>query len=345
MMNTMIAMKKTFGSAAQRANNTLQNMMQEYKQELQAQDILSDLAAYLQDDSLILQQRGEQKLLASVKRCTILLDTCAIVNDKFPLLMQHMQPMLREHQKQVLVPGSVLAELKKLGTRDLALREAVRNACELLLTLQRQGVLRILSPEDPNFGDQDIYTLATKRRVETDVLVITHDRALSEDLMKLNAIGSIEGHRVNVCRINQYGFLSGYRTAEGQTVPGGAQRNAQPAPNTRPIPTAGVARQPQQSKPTRTVTVVRREQMPIQGTSIRTVIRGQVSETRAESACRTEICLECGQPFTINEGEQAYYHQHDLALPRRCRPCRQQRRAMRENDLAGELSFQHLMML
>lgn len=37
------------------------------------------------------------------------------------------------------------------------------------------------------------------------------------------------------------------------------------------------------------------------------------------------IC-PCGRTFTINEGEQRFYHRNELSLPRYCAECRQARR-------------------
>lgn len=38
------------------------------------------------------------------------------------------------------------------------------------------------------------------------------------------------------------------------------------------------------------------------------------------------VCRTCGNPFTINVGEKAWYHNKGLALPARCYKCRQNRR-------------------
>ena len=43
----------------------------------------------------------------------------------------------------------------------------------------------------------------------------------------------------------------------------------------------------------------------------------------------TEIartCRDCLQAFTITAGEQRFMTERDLAIPTRCRPCRQARR-------------------
>ena len=43
-----------------------------------------------------------------------------------------------------------------------------------------------------------------------------------------------------------------------------------------------------------------------------------------------DVCLECGQAFTITAGERQFFDRHGLAIPRRCRTCRAARRHARE---------------
>src|SRR5687767_15531865 len=38
-------------------------------------------------------------------------------------------------------------------------------------------------------------------------------------------------------------------------------------------------------------------------------------------------CSECNSPFTFTEREQEYYRERNLTHPKRCKPCRDSRRA------------------
>jgi CxxC-x17-CxxC domain-containing protein len=38
-------------------------------------------------------------------------------------------------------------------------------------------------------------------------------------------------------------------------------------------------------------------------------------------------CAECGTAFTFTEREQEYYRERNLTHPKRCKPCREARRA------------------
>ena len=43
-------------------------------------------------------------------------------------------------------------------------------------------------------------------------------------------------------------------------------------------------------------------------------------------------CCDCGLSFAMSIGEQRWFAERDLDLPRRCKPCRQLRKACREGD-------------
>jgi len=48
------------------------------------------------------------------------------------------------------------------------------------------------------------------------------------------------------------------------------------------------------------------------------------------------VCVECGEEFTLTSGEQNFFKQKGLRMPRRCSPCRQARRQEREHGGKGE---------
>lgn len=67
--------------------------------------------------------------------------------------------------------------------------------------------------------------VATKFLTSTELLVITQDNGLSNDLMGLNRLRSVQGKRLSVGRINRYGYLSRYLTKEQRSASGGSRGN------------------------------------------------------------------------------------------------------------------------
>lgn len=41
---------------------------------------------------------------------------------------------------------------------------------------------------------------------------------------------------------------------------------------------------------------------------------------------KTITCVDCGEQFTFNTGEQAFYLSKGLSIPKRCSDCRKARR-------------------
>ncbi len=39
-------------------------------------------------------------------------------------------------------------------------------------------------------------------------------------------------------------------------------------------------------------------------------------------------CVDCGEDFIFNSGEQKFYHSKSLSQPKRCKPCRDKRRRL-----------------
>jgi hypothetical protein len=46
-------------------------------------------------------------------------------------------------------------------------------------------------------------------------------------------------------------------------------------------------------------------------------------------ADKTITCTDCGQPFTFSQGEQEFYEQRGMSEPKRCKECRQAKKAQR----------------
>jgi hypothetical protein len=49
-----------------------------------------------------------------------------------------------------------------------------------------------------------------------------------------------------------------------------------------------------------------------------------------KQAAERRHCVSCGVQFEIAASERAFYESHDLHVPRRCKPCRDERRAAAE---------------
>jgi len=163
------------------------------------------------------RRRAEEWLHAAAAHRMILIDTCSVLHEQFPLLMEHLVPLLARNGKALIVPSCVVEELKGLRGRAGVADRAGERLMDLV-RLKRGGLVKVCGQPGEGFGDQQILTAATRLLTAADLLVITQDNGLSEDLLRLNSLHSVQGRRLAVSRINGYGFLSRYQSRERRSL-------------------------------------------------------------------------------------------------------------------------------
>ena len=187
---------------------------------IQAEDGLLDqtqvhtLLQFLEDQQKQSRERAQDNLEQLAERYTLLIDTCSLLHPQFPELMTHLVPLLRENGKALIIPSGVVAELQSLGERKVELRDQIRALVKQLAALKREGLVSVYGESTETFGDKQLLATATRFLTSTELLVITQDNALSNDLLHLNRLGSVRGKRLTVGRINRYGYLSRFLPQE-----------------------------------------------------------------------------------------------------------------------------------
>ena len=197
--------------------------------------ILAENGIQPQDGSLTLEQiqrlqqiqeqqrmaalRSQNALERIVQKYTLLIDTCALLHEQFPLLVQHMEPLLRQNCKALVVPSSVVAELRFLPLKKPELAERIQALMPLLSGLQKRGLLRVYGSQGGSFGDRQMLAAVTTLLTTSPLLVITQDRDLSNDVLLLNRLDCMRDKQaVEVSRVNRYGYLSRFQPqCPGQT--------------------------------------------------------------------------------------------------------------------------------
>lgn len=165
------------------------------------------------------EQQSQSRLLAeswlarAAGRYTMLLDTCSLLHPSFSSLMEHLVPLLEKDGKDIIIPSGVIAELKNLRAAKPELASQIHTLLKELVRLRQKGLVKIYGVPGADFADQQILTAAVRAMTSRELLVITQDNGLSEDLLHLNKLNSVQGKRVMAARINRYGFLSRYRSA------------------------------------------------------------------------------------------------------------------------------------
>lgn len=160
---------------------------------------------------------SREYLEAMIRRCTIFIDTCELLHEKFPVLLDNMTPFLRKYGKKLMIPSGVESELKKLFFKKPDLQEQIMKVVVLIKQKKEEGLVAVCGEADVTFADQQMLSIATGSLLSDEALFITRDCSLSEDILKLNDLGSVHGKKVTVNRISKYGYLAKYTPLADRT--------------------------------------------------------------------------------------------------------------------------------
>ena len=200
------------------------------------------LMGYLEAQREQAVRHAQENLTMLVQRYALLIDTCSLLNEKFPVLMTHLIPLLRAEGKALNIPSGVIAELQSLTQTKPELRAPIATLIRQLAALRQEGLVNVYGGHTETFSDKQLLTVANHFRTSTELLVITQDLNLSEDLMRLNELSSVQGKRLTVGRVNHYGYLSRYipkaeqRLASAPRCDSSSQPQTLVAEDSTPIP-------------------------------------------------------------------------------------------------------------
>lgn len=183
------------------------------------------LLSYLEGRQEDSRRRAQENLERLAARYAFLIDTCSLLDKHFPALAEHLTPLLEANGKKLFVPSGVPAELRSLLAKKPELRDRIATAAQILAGMKEKGLAAICGGTDETFADKQMLEVATKFLTSTELLVITQDDGLSNDLMGLNRLRSVQGKRLSVGRINRYGYLSRYLTKEQRSASGSSRGN------------------------------------------------------------------------------------------------------------------------
>ncbi len=144
----------------------------------------------------------------------VFVDTCSLMEDSFPLFMDRLTSSKEywRDELQVIVLGECLEELKKHSKEKDKERISSRIAATRALKIikhdkWRSKTLTITKCDGDSFADNAIFTKVSSLRIHNKILVITQDKTLTTDLLKLNKLDSQKGRYLSVYRLNQQSEL------------------------------------------------------------------------------------------------------------------------------------------
>ena len=139
----------------------------------------------------------------------IFIDTCSMLEDAFPVFVEHIIPLLEKHNKRIIVPLAVNKELVHhlANPAKPELREPAMRALSILRKY-KSTYFRILGDDKDSFPDNLFLNLFIQFRQKYKMLFITQDKGLAADLLNNNNSNSVHAKAAIVKRITPQGNLS-----------------------------------------------------------------------------------------------------------------------------------------
>lgn len=164
------------------------------------------------NDTLSKEEHAKSVLETYVREWKIFIDTCSLLHFAADKFWMNIIPLLRQYQAKVIIPLRSIEELEKhsKNTKKTDLAINAKNTLKIIQQLITAGFVEIRGEKTDNFADNVFQVVFTKFRMTHKLLLITQDNDLAKDIILLNENRSVKAKLVNVKRINQYGFLSGF---------------------------------------------------------------------------------------------------------------------------------------
>lgn len=156
---------------------------------------------------------AERQMDKYVAEWGIMLDTCPLMHDAAPLFFSHLASRLQSYRKQVMVPTAVIAELSKLagdGTNSEKSKKAARGL-QILVHLLQMGLLKKVGYDKDHFADGTILSYLQRICADGNVLLVTQDKNLGRDVLRMNQYRLGGMHKIHVRQVNRYGYFSPIR--------------------------------------------------------------------------------------------------------------------------------------
>lgn len=186
-----------------------------------------------------MEARSRNYLVEFAKNYKMFIDTCSLLSEFAEKFWEHVIPILKEEKTDIIVPLRVYEEVEKFASDpQLCMRKSPDNpelnrlakaAKEKIIKLQSDGLIRVLGDKNDNFADNVFQTVFTQYRMKYNLLLITQDKNLCDDIMRISESKAVTvSTKIEVRRINKHGYLSYIENTK--TDP--AKNTSKPTPKT-----------------------------------------------------------------------------------------------------------------
>ncbi len=172
--------------------------------------------------------RSKNNLITFAKNYKIFIDTCSLLSPYAEDFWNNIIPVLESENTNIVVPHRVYQEVDKFASNPTLCQQKnpdnpdfnnlAKKAKQRILNLQSRGLIRILGDKTDNFADNVFQTVFTQYRMKYNLLLITQDKNLSEDILRIKESKAVTvNNKLEVKRINKYGYLSNFDFPQAET--------------------------------------------------------------------------------------------------------------------------------
>ena len=139
-------------------------------------------------------------------RTAAMIDTCSLMHGQCEQMLRKLLPAMEKHGQKMIIPEKVIGELYK-HRQNPEKQDAAAKALRLCQMLRAHDCLTVRGEDKDNFADNTFYVALSRYRTRYHMMLITQDRGLTRDVLKLNQLRSVKGYPVEVMRITGRGEL------------------------------------------------------------------------------------------------------------------------------------------
>ena len=169
-------------------------------------------------------EKSRHFLEAAVKDYKIFVDTCSLLFEEADLFWANIIPILEREKKSVIIPYRVYQEVDKFASDkalcakrhpdDPKFNSHAAKVKKDIVTMKAAGLVEVYGDTTDNFADNVFLTVFTQYRLKYNLMLVTQDNNLANDIMNLDNSRSVNTkNRIMVEKINRHGFLRMFKTA------------------------------------------------------------------------------------------------------------------------------------
>lgn len=148
---------------------------------------------------------------SSVSSRMIFIDTSSLLQPGAEVFLKNASTELLMTGQKLIVPFVVIVELsrKALQSENPELAKRARNILNSILNYKEMGIIAVYGDDnDGTFADNVFHKIAAMFALRKELVFITQDYKLGQDLLMMLHMGSVRNRKISVCKLDTHGQLS-----------------------------------------------------------------------------------------------------------------------------------------